>query len=115
MPRPQLTKREYVVKVLDLIEAFGGGRPAINKLAEKWDVHEATVYRWSSYTYATEPIPPNKNKLLRLWYYHCCDHKGDRRTEKAEDESYDLPNIRPTTGLSDVLNPDKGGISLRGE
>ena len=113
MARSALTKREYVVKVLDLIEAFGGGRPAINKLADMWDVHEATVYRWSSYTYATEPIPPNKDKLLRLWYYHCCAHKGDRRTKKAEDESYVVTNKMPIQGISQGLNPDKEEIEQK--
>ena len=108
MPRPKLTKREYVVKVLDLIEAFGDGRKAINLLADKWGVHEATVYRWSSYYYATEPLPPNKNKLLRLWYYHCRAHKGDRRSEKPQDESYVGAHKRPTHAISQQLNPVTG-------
>ena len=108
MPRPSLTKREYVVKVLDLIEAFGGGRKAINILAEKWGVHEATVYRWSAYAYATEPLPPNRKQLLRLWYYHCRNHKGDRRTKKSQDESHYLHTESPTVSISGALNPVTG-------
>ncbi|MCK5609039.1 hypothetical protein KAR91_44605 [Candidatus Pacearchaeota archaeon] len=105
MPRPKLTKREYVVKVLDLIEHFGGGGPACRLLAEKWEVTRQTVYNWSSYNYPVEPNPPNKGKLLRLWYYHCCNHKGDRRTEKGQDESYALPSLSLSTIILKALNP----------
>lgn len=106
MSRPHLTKRQYVVKVLDLIEAFGGGGPACRQLAEKWGVDRTTVYRWSSYTYATEPMPPNRKRLLRLWYYHCRNHRGDKRTKKVQDTQAEGARAMPAVGLSEALNPD---------
>lgn len=119
MPRKPLSKREYVVKVLDLIEYFGGGGPACRYLAEKWGVTRQTVYNWSSYKYAVEPIPPNKDKLLRLWYYYCRNHKGDRRHDRGPEpiqkhqgpEPTIIPAIKieGTMRPTGTLNPDKIG------
>ena len=76
--RKALTRYEIAVKVLDLIELLGGGRKGILVLAEKCRVHEATIYRWSSYRYPRYPTKSNKASLLRLWYYYIQTHKGAR-------------------------------------
>lgn len=75
-----LTKREITIKTLELINVFGGGTPGIKAIADKCDVTEREVYNWSQYMREDAyPEPDNRKKLLRLYNYHCRNHKGDRK------------------------------------
>ena len=109
-----LTKREITIKTLELIKALGGGTVGIKAIANKCDVTEREVYNWSQYMREDAyPEPDNRTKLLRLYNYHCRNHKGDRKPRKRQEQTHDPSPKEPLEATTRPKNPVRTTKSYR--